>query len=168
MSFMWYMAPMDRQAEWRRPHNSIVRDTTGHMNESLLNAYRNTTYEVHADGRTIGIRIGKHCAALDDLLGDAARSWAFVTAVNPESRVLPEAVNAERNAELKREIERCGWSFWPGVGRPDGGDWSPEPSFLVVGISREQAAALGARYGQNAVVWGRVGGVAELVACTGA
>ena len=60
----------------------------------------------------------------------------------------------------------CDVVLFEGQGVPDAADWEPEISLLVLGIGREQAVAIGRDFGQLAIVCGRPGGVAELVACT--
>jgi hypothetical protein len=46
---------------------------------------------------------------------------------------------------------------------PADNKWSPEPSFLVVGITRDESIRLSKKYEQNAIVFGELGGVVELV-----
>ena len=53
----------------------------------------------------------------------------------------------------------------PGEGIGDNGTWPAEQSVLVLGIELEHAVQLGRRFGQRAIVYGRVGGRAAL-ACT--
>ena len=50
-----------------------------------------------------------------------------------------------------------------GEGSDPEGEWPHEPSFLVVGISRAEAEALGRRFGQLAIVYARKGEPPELV-----
>ena len=66
-------------------------------------------------------------------------------------------------AELRLELFNSGFNVWGGVGKGDTGDWPPEPSFLVLGISREVATQLAAHHEQCAYVFGEVGAPAELV-----
>ena len=54
-------------------------------------------------------------------------------------------------------------TFFPGAGEADVGDWPPEPSFLVLGISEQRAVALAERYEQAAIVVGRRNGSARLL-----
>jgi len=50
-------------------------------------------------------------------------------------------------------------------GRGEDSSWTPEPSFLVLGVTRKDAVALGRRYGQLAVVCGTLDSRAALVPC---
>ena len=59
-------------------------------------------------------------------------------------------------------MKHHGFEFFHGWGVGTRGDWPPEPSLLVLGIDEEQARKVGAEFGQNAIVVGRTGAVAEL------
>jgi len=129
----------------------------------IENAYRNTTYLVdHPDG-AFGIRLGEPCPRLEALLAAyGSTCWAYVTAWNPRSQSVPAAVNAARHAELLAHAMRSGYPVFPGRGVPDSGDWVPEESLLILGMTEAAALALGAQFGQQAVVVGKAGGCAEL------
>lgn len=133
---------------------------------ALEAAYRATTYVVdHPDGE-IGIRIGEHHPRLDALLAaHGATEWAYITAWNPGSVKKSFKNNKLQNNRLRAAVRAAGHVCYPGRGRPDGGAWTPEESLLVVGIAEAQAVALGARFGQNAVVTGVAGGPARLRWC---
>lgn len=139
------------------------------MNDSLFSAYRATTYRCYVGRRTIDIRISRIHPELDALLGDnAARTWCFITAVNPQSRRLGDEDNARRQVQLRRELEKRGWVIFEGEGIGDDDTWPAEPSFLVLGICRDQAVGLARRFDQAAIVFGELGGPAELVDCNAA
>jgi hypothetical protein len=53
----------------------------------------------------------------------------------------------------------------PGEGIGDDGTWLPEQIILVLGIERTAAVQLGRRFGQRAIVWGELGGLATLAFC---
>ena len=55
--------------------------------------------------------------------------------------------------------------MFPGEGIGDDGTWPPERSLLVLGIDHAGAVQLGHRFGQRAIVWGELGGLAALVLC---
>jgi Protein of unknown function (DUF3293) len=88
---------------------------------------------------------------------------AFITACNPQGRLSDEPGNARRQLELRQELERRGLTAMEGLGRHPRGEWPPEPSFLVPGLSREEARMLGRRFAQNAVVWAGADAVPELI-----
>lgn len=134
-------------------------------------AYRGTIYEAWTPGGTIEIRIGARCPAVDALLAahaPDAPGWAYITAWNPGSRPLSREDNRARNQALERLAREACAACFTGVGRGEDGAWEPEESFLLVGIDRARALALGARFEQNAIVFGERGAAAELLWCTDA
>jgi hypothetical protein len=88
---------------------------------------------------------------------------AFVTAFNPFSKDVGEAANAVRQAELTRELEQRNLVFFEGIGKHPSGEWTAEPSYLVLGLSLEAAKALGKKYDQNAIIWCGSDAIPELV-----
>lgn len=132
----------------------------------LAERYRATSYIVEAPGGAITIRIGRPNGELDHLLERmGADEWAFITAWNPNSLLLPPAENDRNNNDLRERLDRMGLRHVSGEGAGDDGEWPPERSFFIPGITRDEAVALGRRYGQRAIVAGRRGGAAELVWC---
>lgn len=133
------------------------------LNE-LDDFYRATTFMVYQpDGRSIPIRVGQLHPCLDELVAPIGVSWAFLTASNPRSTVLPEQENDARNRGLVEAVSSAGYTFWRGAGISDFSDWKPEESILVAGMSRDTADLFAEQYDQNAFVYGEIGGVAELI-----
>ena len=136
------------------------------VESGLRQAYLRTTYWVDAKPQPIAVRIGAHQPELDRLLsGFGARRWAFISAWNPRSMRVATWRNARRHRELIRTLKHQGLRWLPGIGEGDDPSWAPEPSVLVVGMSAPQARRVGRRFGQNAVVIGRLGGPARLLWC---
>jgi hypothetical protein len=136
------------------------------VNENLLEAYRRTTFVADTPKDRLALRVGQRSAELDDLLaGQGVTTWAYVTAFNPGSQLLPADENVLRHRELERLLASLGFEAYPGQGIGDDGQWPPEASFLVLGIRRTDAVRLGLRFGQTAVVYGELGHEAELVVC---
>ncbi len=134
---------------------------------TLDDHYRATTYRVFVpDEQPIDIRIGEASAKLDALLAKhGVEAWAYVTAWNPASRQLEAQANRARQAALSDVVRERGWVHFEGEGIPANSTWQPEASVLVLGIARSDAVALGARFGQRAIVAGERGGAAVLVYC---
>lgn len=110
------------------------------------------------------LRIGAPSPAADRLCEQLGhRSWVYITACNPRSRVLTPQQNAARMAQLEQLLRAQGWQFFPGAGRGEDPSWAPEPSLFVPGIDRELALQLGRHFHQHAVVYGEQGGTAELL-----
>lgn len=132
------------------------------MRDSFLEPYLHTAYIVETEPPIV-LRIGEQNPALDALLaGQGVEAWAFVTAWNPRSQVLAPEENARRQQQLEAELT---FPFLPGRGEGDNGDWPPERSVLILGITQDAAHLLGQRWEQNAVVVGIRGGVPELLWC---
>ncbi len=129
-----------------------------------LAAYRRAFYRADAGGgEKIEIRIGRESLALDALLGrKGKRRWAFLTACNPGARHLSPAENRARTRALSSALRAGGFLFFSGNSGADAGDWTPEPSFLVIGIALFEADRLRGRFGQDAFVTGVRGGPARL------
>ena len=129
----------------------------------LLEHYRKAHYAVYGEPELV-LRIGEHSAALDALLeSKGATAAAYITAANPRGRVQPEADNAIATAALRRSLSGAGYRCLAGEGRDPEGKWKAEKSVLVLGMTREDALALGRAFDQNAVVLVERGKAPELV-----
>ena len=134
--------------------------------ESTRLAYEATAYHVEAAPgilqESIILRHGQSAEPLDSALARlGAQDWTFITAWNPLSK---EAADNDRaQLRLRADLEAGKFTLLEGKGVGDG--WPAEPSLLVLGISREDALALGRRHGQHAVVIGRAGEPARVAYC---
>jgi hypothetical protein len=134
------------------------------LTPELLELYLATRYTAATPGGEVVIRIGQRHAAVDLLLERLGeRSCAYLTACNPRSRALDPEQNRARQAALASELEGR-YTCFEGEGVAADGSWR-EPSLLVIGISRGEANRLAEHWGQNAFVWGEIGGAAELILC---
>ncbi|MEQ1761055.1 MAG: DUF3293 domain-containing protein [Vicinamibacterales bacterium] len=132
----------------------------------VWDAYLRTTFSADTPHGVIEIRPGSSSAALDALLTERrVADWAYVTAYNPGSRLLPEETNQRAHAELCAFVVSKGWTSFEGRGAGLVGDWPPEVSLLILGVSPTEARALGRKFGQLAVVVGLKGSPADLQAC---
>ncbi|HEV7651046.1 MAG TPA: DUF3293 domain-containing protein [Actinophytocola sp.] len=134
--------------------------------DTLADAYRRTTFRVLAPAGPIDIRVGRRCADLDALVRrDGGHCWAYLTAWSPGGKELSAAENERRNRALGRRLAATGATVLPGTGIGDDPGWPAEDSLLAVGLDRPTAAALGADFGQDAVVVGDLDAQAELLWC---
>ena len=117
-------------------------------------AYRATTYVASGPaGTEIRILVGDRHPNLGALLREQGVGCrAFLTPCNPRSEPLPVNGNAARISALRGELREQSCAIREGAGGGEGTDWPPEPSFLLVGISRSQATAAAERYEQYAFV----------------
>lgn len=129
----------------------------------LLAKYESTEYRVHAPGGTFVLGLGRPCDELAALYRERrAASATFMSAFNPYSQPANAADNDAANARLRDELQGLGLEFLDAVGSDPAGKWQ-EPSFLVLGMPREQAEALGKAYRQNAIVFAGADAIPELV-----
>lgn len=146
--------------------SETAEDAARARRATLERAYEATAFVADAPGGRIEIRIGRRHPDLDALLaGRGVHAWAFVTAWNPASRLLPDAENAVRQQRLRDDLAALRLTSFPGRGVPDRGDWPPEASVLVLGLAEDDARRIGRKHGQNAVVIGACGEAARLVWC---
>ena len=136
------------------------------ISPQLLDAYTKADYVVFSD-RPVVVRVGEKNAALDELIkAEGASTAAFVTAANPRGEKRPEKENGVANAALQSFVQAAGYPHFWGEGRDPLGRWA-EPSFLVIGIYRANAEALGQLFEQNALVFCEAGRAPELVTLGG-
>ncbi|OLY90688.1 Protein of unknown function [Cnuella takakiae] len=134
--------------------------TTQSIPADLYKAYLHTTYQVYRP--SIAIKIGNTHPQLDALLATHdAVNWAFLTAYNPYSQVLPATENEQRNKALEALL--APYPYYAGAGMGEDPSWTPEASFRVLGIDCATAHQLGKQFGQNAIVAGIKGERAELI-----
>jgi len=88
---------------------------------------------------------------------------AFVTACNPYSAALDDAANAERQAVLAHELSHRHCVFRDAIGQHRSNQWPGEASYLVFGLSLEEARLLGIGLEQNAIVWSGADAVPQLI-----
>jgi Protein of unknown function (DUF3293) len=131
-----------------------------------IDAYQKADYVVFAD-RQVVLRVGEPNPELDQLIAsEGATTAAFVTAANPRGEPRSVTENGVANAALQSFVAAAGYPHFWGEGRDPFGSWA-EPSFLVIGIYRANAEALGQLFEQNAIVFCEVGRVPELIILRG-
>ena len=133
------------------------------IDRDTIQAFLETDYRVHSNA-PLTLNIGVANSTLATLhKSHRVESSAFVTACNPFSQAFDESANADRQAALGRELQQRGLTYIEGIGQHPMNEWPGEPSFLVFGLSREAAKALGDQHEQNAIVWCGLDAVPELV-----
>jgi hypothetical protein len=124
------------------------------ISPDLISSYLETIYWVCDNDREFGLKIGTHSPELIALFNRHRTATAtFITAYNPFSRPTDTDENDRAQGALKADLERLSIVVLDGRGEGTVGTWPPEPSFLAIGLTLEQALALGWKYGQNAIVW---------------
>jgi hypothetical protein len=131
---------------------------------ALEAAYRRAIYEFEDADGPHRLVVGEATAALDRaLVTFGTTTAARLTAANPGSEPRKsEAMNAAENRRLADDLARRGLR-WLGCwsDAPEGG-WREE-GFLVFGIAREDAVALGGAYRQCGILWCQQAAPVELI-----
>lgn len=127
-------------------------------------AYRATTYRVFLPGGICDLRVGEPCETLRCWLETAGvAQFAVITAYNPGSVRVGEAVNAERQGQLECDLLEGNYEPYAAQNLPDDAAGPVEESCFVPDLALEDACALAEDYGQNAVISGGADGVPHLV-----
>lgn len=132
------------------------------LTPELLEAYGSAEYVVFADTHVV-VRVGERNTQVDALItAEGATTAAFVTAANPRGEARSDMENGVANAALQNFVAAAGYPHFWGEGRDPRGGWA-EPTFLIIGIYRANAEALGQLFEQNAIVFCELGRAPELV-----
>ena len=133
------------------------------IDSGLQKSYRETEYKVLGD-EPLTLKVGETCAPLAALhKRHRVDCSAFITACNPFGEDVGIAVNAERHADLGRELGQRRLASIEGLGEHPTNGWPGEASYLVFGLNLQAAKTLGMRLEQNAIVWTGADTVLQLV-----
>lgn len=124
-----------------------------------LAAYLSADFIVDADPSFV-MHIDQRC---DALASRGIDRCAFITACNPLGEPADEATNARRQQEFAHVLAQRGFSWLTGAGCDPKEEWPPEPSFLVLDLSLDDAKAIGHQLRQNAIVWSGADHVPKLI-----
>lgn len=118
------------------------------ISKELLQSYLESRFVSAQAGMSFVLSAGRSQA--ENMRGHG--SFAVLTACNPGSAERSERENEKANAALERELKELGASVAPMEGSDAAGEWR-EPGFLAYGLSLDDAARVGEKHGQNAIVW---------------
>ena len=130
----------------------MIATKTVHPN--LVRAYREAIYIVNEGDDAIALKVGEVSQALAALMHvHKATTAAILTAYNPYSEIQPSAENERRQAALVAELNATAVICFDAIGSDPEGEWEPEASTLVLGITLVEAERLADQFGQNAFIW---------------
>lgn len=142
-------------SSYQAVHTFVDLPVTGksQLPDGLVGAYLDTDYIFEYSGQEYTMQIGELCVCLDQLLTKRAMSSAaFLTAFNPLGEELSLQENMQRQRQLIESIVSAGLDWYGGRGQGRDKLWPPEPSILVVGMTKPVADECGQRFAQNAYV----------------
>jgi len=64
---------------------------------------------------------------------------------------------------VAHELDEAGYSYLEGIGQHSSNGWIGEKSYLVFGLTLDDAKALGTRLEQNAIVWSGADAIPQLI-----
>lgn len=130
----------------------------------LDTAYRATNYRVFLPGGMLELRIDQANTQLIAWLKQTGcPMFAIITAYNPGAQPAAAALNAERQAQLECDLLEGNYEPYAGENVPDNGSGPIEETCFVPDITQEDACALAADFGQNAIVYGGADGIPRLI-----
>jgi hypothetical protein len=134
------------------------------IDPTLLALYRATHYEVDWERGAFVLRIDEPSAALADCHRAFGVSCScFITAWNPRSQSVSEAVNAAAQERPLQFLRGGGYRTLRGRGRDPTGRWPAEPSLLVLGMNAGDARRAGRDFDQSAVVMAEADAIPRLL-----
>lgn len=123
------------------------------ITKEILDAYFATSYFARVAENVIVLRIGVKSNELAALhAAHTVEISCFITAYNPFGIASSEVDNIFLNQSLRTYLRDHGITYFEGEGRGEDPHWPAEPSFLVLGITIDQARGLCCDFRQNAVV----------------
>jgi hypothetical protein len=125
------------------------------MDQGLLRSYLSTIYELPTPQGVLRVSLdGEIKSEPGELPEILMQRFALLTAYNPRSMLLPRRINEQRHHVMRDLLVLGCHRVSQAVGyeeEPDG-VWR-EPTWIVIGISREEAVAFGQVFRQNAIVY---------------
>lgn len=124
-------------------------------------AYENTAYQIYEP------RIPINCSETNPELDKfmklfGKKSWCFISAANPNSKIQSTRLNGWNNANLEFDLTTRGYTYVYSISVAIDSNWPPEESFVVFDMPLKEALILAKKYDQNAVLFGQLGACANL------
>lgn len=119
--------------------------TTSRISE-LLTAYCDADYRWELDGEWHPLVVGRPTHRLEQAFPQARR-FGLLSAWNPQSVMLPDAINRAADEMLHAALLESGLAFRPGFSSARNRSWR-EPSWVVMDMALPVFDALTRRFGQ--------------------
>lgn len=128
--------------------------------------YSRTEYRVLLSAGPVVLRVGLFDALIQDRLRSEChlqREWVVLTPCNPRSTVAREQMNNFYFNELKYELESHAGDWFKALNHDPTGQWPDEPGFLIIDPDMAWIHDVARRFGQHALVAGRIDEAPRLV-----
>lgn len=124
------------------------------MTTTLLESYRNATYEVLLPGGKVRLVVDQHCPALEEWFREKRfASAVLLTACNPQGQQQADSLNQSAQQRLEQRLSAAGYHLKNGIALDPAGVWPPERGFLVPGMSLADAHSVASEFRQLAFLW---------------
>jgi len=134
------------------------------MNDDRIHAYRRALYRVFQPEGEFVMRVDVPCPELQRCHARHGVACSmFITAWNPGSVVQPDAINAAAQLRLRNALLAGGYPLIEGQGEDPDGTWTPEASFLALGVDKAEARQLCREFGQLAVIYADADAIPQLL-----
>jgi len=132
------------------------------LKDNLIDLYSKAYYYiVELD---LYININSSNPELDKYLADKSfNNWAIITAHNPQSKILLEKENQERNKSLFEEIKNYSYLKTESSSKDTKDDWPIEDGYIIFNIDQESACNIGKDFNQRAIVIGEKDKEAKII-----
>lgn len=135
-------------------------------NSDLKTIYAEAVYAVFTADKKIKFRAGENSQKVNALLDEyQAAAFAFLTAYNPFSKVLPDKENEARQKKLIKILKAENFKYLEGYGTNETESWKREKSLFIFNISKQKALKLAREFEQNAILYGEKDKPISLVWC---
>jgi len=124
------------------------------MPTDLITAYQNTNYIVQDAAESFTLKVNSRSKELNNLYQKNNKNTAaFISAFNPYSQVTSVEQNIQAHTKLSKRTTAKYYTVYQGYGVDPTGEWTPEKSLLLLGISFLDACQLGIYFQQNAILF---------------
>ncbi len=135
------------------------------IDPALVDAYTRAEYRLK---RGFTLKIGLKSPELSAWYAETGiESCVFITAFNPASVIKTIMENDAAHKALGQALQELAAPVSAATGSDPSGEWPDEAGYAALGLTCNQAHALGRRFGQNAIVWAEADAIPRLLLCTG-
>ncbi len=134
----------------------------------FFEAYQSSIFRVYTPPTSFIFRIGERSEDLLRLMkNNNAATASFLTAFTRFNIIITSEQNARAQRELMEYLNKKKLNYFPGVGEDPSRRWPGEPSFLILGLTLDEAENLGKACLQKAIIQIEGSGIPKLIPLPG-